>query len=305
MRRFGLGLLGVLTISALATMGAPALSADLMEVELREDVVYGTGAGEELKLDLAVPREAKEPLPGILFIHGGGWQAGNKKVYRQHIQEFAANGYIVASVGYRFAPKHRTPAQIEDAKCAVRWMRANAGELKLQADKIGAIGASAGGHLATLLGVMDPSDGCEGEGGCHDQPSKVQCVVNYFGPVNLTIFTLDDSPAKGLILEDAVRGILTNFVGGNPEDYVEELRRVSPLHYVSKGDAPLLMFQGTKDNLVPYDQALEMATALTKAGVPGRVEFLLGAGHGWGGEEMKRTQATALAFFDQHLKGSK
>lgn len=295
---------GALAFALASLIGSSALAADLLEVELKEDVVYGSGAGDQLKLDLAKPREAKEPLPGILFIHGGGWQAGNKKVYRQAIQEFAANGYVVGSVGYRFAPKHRAPAQIEDVKCAVRWMRANAKDLNLNPEKIGAIGASAGGHLATMLGVMDSSDGCEGEGGCADQSSKVQCVVNYFGPTNLVVRELDGSPVKGLILEDAVRGILTNFVGSKPEESADALRRVSPITYVNKGDAPILMFQGTKDQLVPYDQVLELASALTKAGIPGRIEIILGAGHGWGGDEMKRTQSTALEFFDEHLKGS-
>ena len=188
---------GALAFALAGFLASVSSAADLMEVELKEDVVYGTGAGDQLKLDLAKPREAKEPLPGILFIHGGGWQAGNKKVYRQAIQEFAANGYIVGSVGYRFAPKHRTPAQIEDVKCAVRWMRANAKDLNLKPEKIGAIGASAGGHLATMLGVMDSSDGCEGEGGCSEHSSKVQCVVNYFGPTNLTVRDLEGSPVKG------------------------------------------------------------------------------------------------------------
>lgn len=303
-RRYLFRGLAVLTVIGLWTGSAPA-GDDLAEVELKQDVVYGTGAGENLKLDLAAPREVKAPLPGIVFIHGGGWQAGNKSRYRNEIQAFAANGYIVASVGYRLAPKHRCPCQIEDVKCAVRWMRAHAGELKLDPARIGAIGDSAGAHLSMLLGTMDSSDGLEGEGGWAEFPSKVQAVVAYYGPIDLTQKDVENSPAKEDIMVDAARLILTNFVGGNPEEHTEQLRRVSPITYVSKGDAPILIFQGTKDRLVPYDQAFAMATSLTAAEIPGRVEFILGAGHGWGGDEIKRTQGTALAFFEQHLKGAK
>jgi acetyl esterase/lipase len=272
------------------------------DIDVREDVEYGSCAGESLKLDLARPREVHGKLPAVLLIHGGGWQAGHKNSLRPMTREFAQAGYFCATVGYRLAPKHRAPAQIEDCKCAVRWLRAHAEELGVDPQRVGAMGMSAGAHLSMLLGVMDSADGLEGSGGWTNQSSKVQCVVSYFGPVDLTLTNLNESPAQGDINEDAVRMILTNFVGGRPEDHAEQLRRVSPVKYVNEGDAPMLLFQGTKDNLVPYDQAFEMATALTKAGIGGRVELILGAGHGWGGQERNRTQQAAIAFFDRHLK---
>ena len=130
-----------------------------------------------------------------------------------------------------------------------------------------------------MLGVTGPSDGLEGEtnGGAPD--SSIQAVVNYFGPTDLTAPT---SPS-------VTRPLIKDFLGGTPADKPKEAAQASPLTFVSKGDAPILTFQGTKDPLVPHTQATKLADAMTAAGVPGRVELLIGAGHGWGGEDLKRT----------------
>lgn len=279
-----------------------ATGAGELAVDLQENVEYGTGADQKLTMHIARPKDATEPLPAILFIHGGGWQAGSKDMFKKAIRDFASEGYVAASVGYRFAPKYRTPCQIEDCKCAVRYLRAHADELKIDPTRIGAIGASAGAHLSLLLGTMDSGDGCEGEGGWQDQSSKVQCVVSYFGPVDLTETEIGDNPARQIINEQMVRGILTNFVGGKPEEHKDELRQASPITYVGPGDAPMLLFHGTKDVLVPYDHAFLMSDAMTKHGIKGRAELIMGAGHGWMGDEMVRTQKSALEFFDEHLK---
>src|SRR5262249_14964593 len=136
------------------TFATPA-RAEKYEVELKEDIEYGTGGGEKLKLHLAKPKGTTAPVPGIVYIHGGGWRAGNKNMHKVMIKEAAADGFVAVSVGYRFTPKHRFPAQIEDCKCAVRWMRAHADELGLDPNHIGAIGFSAGAHLSLMLGTMD------------------------------------------------------------------------------------------------------------------------------------------------------
>ena len=278
-------------------------SAELA-VDVQESIEYGMGGDQALTLHLAKPVEIDAPLPGIIFIHGGGWQAGSKDMYRKAIREFASEGYVVATISYRLAPKHPFPAQIEDCKCAVRWMRAHADELGVDPERIGAIGGSAGAHLSMLLGTMDSSDGCEGSGGWEDHSSKVQAVVSYFGPVDLTQTEIGDLPSRRLLNEPVIRGILRNFVGGEPEERIDLLRQASPLHYVNNGDAPMLLFQGTKDILVPYDHPFEMAHALTEHGIQGRVELILGAGHGWAGPEMARTQKAAIEFFNEHLKSA-
>src|SRR5258708_4320036 len=165
--------------------GFARLAADEPDVEFRPDVEYGTGGGEKLTLHVALPKTSEGARPGLVFIHGGGWAGGKKDDLKDAIRDAALKGYATVSVGYRLAPKDPFPAQVEDVKCAVRWMRSHADELKLDPKRIGAIGFSAGAHLSMMLGVMDPADGLEGDGGWPDQSSKVQAVVSYFGPTDL------------------------------------------------------------------------------------------------------------------------
>lgn len=270
------------------------------DVLFEREVTYGKGGGEDLKLNLARPRlvdgqpfdPEQHRLPCVVVIHGGGWAAGRKEQHDTLTWEFARRGYVSATVGYRLVPKALFPAQIEDVKCAVRFLRAHARKYGLDPDRMGAMGFSAGGHLAMMLGVMGPGDGLEGEGGWADQSSQVQAVVNFFGP---TDFVSADFP-------EASRGIVARWIGGARREKPEEYRRASPIAYVSKGDAPILHFQGTKDALVPHTQIYAMVDAMTAAGVPGRAEFIVGAGHGLRPPELGRTSEATFAFFDQHLK---
>jgi acetyl esterase/lipase len=267
----------------------PCAVAD--ELSVQRDVVYGTAGDVELKLDLFKPAGDYKGATGLLLIHGGGWQGGDKSHFDAFGREAAKRGYVCASINYRHAPRFLFPAQIEDAKCAARWLRAEADALKIDRAKIGAVGVSAGAHLAMMLGVMDPADGLEGNGGHADESSKAQAVIGLFGPTNLVA---EYPPIS--------RAIVKTFLGGTQQEKIEVYRRASPITYVNAGDAPMLLYQGTKDSLVPYDQAIQMATALTKAGVSGRVELLLGVDHGWGGNAMKRTVQDSLAFLDQILR---
>lgn len=278
-----------LLIGSFLAAHAPA-RAEEPQIEFRENVEYGTGGGQPLTLHLARPVELSRPVPAIVFIHGGGWRAGSKDGHIEDIKQAAAEGYVAVSVGYRFAPEHRFPAQIEDCKCAIRWLRAHAGELSIDPERIGAIGFSAGAHLSMLLGTMDSADGLEGEGGWADQSSKVQAVVAYFGPTDFN----EEYPALSRPLVEA-------FLGGTRDEVPEAYRAASPLTYVSPGDAPILILQGTNDVLVPYAQAISMISALADAKVPGRIEIMLGAGHGWGGAELERTRQATAAFFAQYL----
>jgi len=257
-----------------------------------KDVQFGTGDQMALHMDIARPEKSGGRLPCIVVIHGGGWRAGNFKVHVPQIFEFAKQGYVSATVQYRLAPDGRWPAQIEDVKCAVRYLRANADKYGIDKARFGAVGFSAGAHLSMLLGVMDAKDGLEGSGGSPGESSKVQVVVSYFGPTDLS---QKDFPAN-------VNAMICDFLGGLPEEKAEAYKAASPVTYVDKDDAPILHYQGTKDRLVPYSQAYLLADHMTTAGLPGRVEILLGADHGWGGAELLRTAAGTTAFFNEHLR---
>jgi len=275
----------------------PLLTAQDSKIEeiFESDIVYGKGGDVDLKLNLGRPKESTGPLPCVVFIHGGGWAAGNKNGHNAQVHDFVKKGYVSATIHYRFAPKHIFPAQIEDVKCAIRFLRANAEKYGIDKTRIGAVGFSAGAHLSMMLGAMDKEDGLEGEGGNPEESSKVNAVVAFFGP---TDFTTDDWPKQTV-------PILTGFLGGTKVDKAEAYKKASPITYVNAGDAPMLLIQGTKDVLVPWSQATAMGDALTKAGVYGRVDLILGAGHGWGGAELTRTIDETVAFFDQFLKPKK
>ena len=291
----------LLTLVALAGLFAPAGTtavAQPADVEFTRDVVYGNGGGEELKLNLARPRpregeDKSVRRPCVLVIHGGGWIGGDRRGHDDLTWKLAERGYVAATVGYRLAPQHPFPAQVEDVKCAVRYLRAHADRYGIDARRVGAMGFSAGAHLSMMLGTMGKDDGLEGEGGWPDQPSQVQAVVAFFGPTDLLA---SDIPYA------VVEQFLVKFIGGRPDQKRDAYRRASPITYVSEGDAPMLLFHGSADILVPLSQAVGMAEAMHRAGVKGRVELLPTLGHGWGGPEQGRTAEATYAFFDEHLR---
>ena len=290
---FFLAVAGVLAIAGAALAQEKAKGPNVPAGVIYEpDVQFGTGGDTPLLMDIARPEKASGKLPVIVVIHGGGWQGGNFKVHIPQILEFAKQGFASATIQYRLVPKARFPAQVEDVKCGVRYLRANAEKYNIDPDRIGAVGFSAGAHLSMMLGTMDKEDGLEGEGGHADQSSKVQAVVAFFGPTDLGA---DDYP-------DNVVQIIDALVDGPKSETAEARKKASPITYVDEGDSPILIFQGTKDRLVPHTQAYLMADAMTKAAIPGRVELLIGADHGWGGPELMRTARETVTFFREHLK---
>jgi acetyl esterase/lipase len=259
---------------------------------LEQDIVYAKAGSAELKLDLARPAESASLAPVVMVIHGGAWRQGNKSDVRQISSEFARRGYVAAAPQYRFCPQDPFPAQVHDVKAAVRWIKKNAQKYRIDADRVGAIGFSAGGHLALMLGLTGPSDGLEGDVAAGAPDSRVKAVVNYFGPTDLAAA---DIPAIS-------QPLVKDFLGGLPHDKPEVAAKASPLTFVSKDDAPVLTFQGTKDPLVPFSQAIKLAEAMNVAGVAGRVELLVGAQHGWSGAELERTVDETFRFLDKYLK---
>ncbi|MBM4004710.1 MAG: alpha/beta hydrolase [Planctomycetes bacterium] len=257
------------------------------------NIECGKGGEQVLQLDLASPEELARPAPCVVLIHGGAWRGGKKDdaLMTSLLFEFSKAGYVTASIQYRLCPKHQFPAQIEDVKCAIRFLRAHADKYHINAAKIGAVGFSAGGHLAMMLGVTGPKDDLEGNGGWADQNSQVQVAVSFFGPTDLAADDLPD-PSK-LLVKD--------FLGGTKEEKSESYRRASPINFLDDNDAPILMLQGTRDRLVPHTQVYRMLDAMTSARVKGRAEILAGADHGWLGPDLDESKRQTFEFLARHL----
>lgn len=273
------------------------------EIVVEKELVYGTAGEVELKLDLARPANGDGPFPAIVFIHGGGWHAGGRQGYLGQVREAARRGYVAVTITYRLmqfdkSMKETTiartifPAQIHDAKAAVRWLRANAEKYKVDENRIGVTGASAGGHLSLLVGLTDPESKLEGENGHADESSRVQAVVNVFGPTDMA----------SCYEASSVAWILRLFLGGSPEESATLYRSSSPTTYISKDDPPVLTLHGDRDALVPVQQAELLDKKMKAAGVSHTLMIFKGQGHGFGGEHQKKAANAMWEFFEKHLK---
>jgi len=285
-----LAILGVLTGTTLWER-SPTSQAAEPKIEVHEDIVFGQGGTVDLKLDLARPRNAKGRLPTVLVLHGGGWIRGDKHDVLPIVKLLAEEGFVAVTAQYRLARLTADPlknpapwpAQIEDVKCAVRYLRANAERWSIDPERIAALGFSAGAHLAMLLGTMDAADGCEGAGGCVDAGSKVNAVVSFFGPTDMGVKAPSPAEIAKLPMKAKQRVAKAWALGAIFGDrFREDPTRASPLSYVDKTDAPMLLFQGTRDTLVQPVNTELMMDALSHAGVGGKVVFHLGKGHGRG-----------------------
>ena len=260
-------------------------------VKALRDVEYVPGGHERQKLDLYVPEKAEGALPLVVWIHGGGWRGGSKD--RCPAMPFAAKGYVVASVNYRLSQHAPFPAQIEDCKAAIRWLRANAKNYHIDTNHVGVWGASAGGHLVALLGTSGGVKAVEGSLGNPDQSSKVQAVVDWFGPADFKPIAERDANPNSTIGQ---------LLGGAPKDNMEKAILASPITHVTKDTPPFLIMHGDKDNLVNFHQSEILEAALKKAGVEVTLVKLEGAGHGGAQFQTDEVKKQILEFFDKHLK---
>ncbi len=286
----------VLILAAATLLVTPlALSAQETKPEARveRDLVFGKGGDVELKLDLALP-PGEGPFPAVLCIHGGlWWNEGKRQDLHNTIKALAARGYVAATVDYRLASQARYPAQIEDCKAAVRWLRANAAKYGVDPERVGALGTSSGAHLACLLGTTDAKDALEGDGGHAKESSRVQAVVSFFGMTDLTRKTW------GPQFEDKV---LVPFLGDTFARKPELYQRASALSFVKADAPPFLFFHGDQDQVVRVSQSRVLAEKLREAGATARVEVVEGEGHGWKGDKLRASIARANLFLDEYLK---
>jgi acetyl esterase/lipase len=235
----------------------PFVLPDTVSFRPAMDVSY---RDRSLRLDLFLPKERRgEPVPGLIFIHGGGWRGGTSKQFWRHAARLASHlGWPGICVTYRFAPEHRFPAQLEDVRDALRWFRTQAAEYGVDPERIGTVGGSAGGHLAALLGTTeDVRDGIS---------AKVQAVVACNG-----VFDLETH------LTQSATGAVQGLTGGDPE----VARDASPVTHVDVSSAPMLLLHGTADVTVPFDQAERMRRRLQEAGVRAELRPAKGAAHGY------------------------
>ncbi|HOX58400.1 MAG TPA: alpha/beta hydrolase [Candidatus Paceibacterota bacterium] len=259
--------------------------APLPGVQVLRDLEYVQGGHERNRLDLYLPEKAARPLPVILWVHGGGWTRGDKT--NGPAFRFATKGYAVASINYRFSQHAIFPAQIHDCKAAVRWLRANAREFGLDADHIGAWGSSAGGHLVALLGTTAGVRELEGPGGNEEQSSRVQAVVDWYGPTDFLTVGAKETRAK--------------LLGGDAQENRENARKASPITHVSRDATPFLIMHGDLDATVPISQSETFAGALKKAGADVTFVVLKGGKHGGALFTSDKNLKHIEEFFGKHL----
>jgi acetyl esterase/lipase len=272
------------------------------------DLAYAA-VSEAHKLDLYLP-ERRGPFPVVLIIHGGAFMFGDKShdISTAGTDQLLARGYAVANVNYRLSGEAKAPAQVHDVKTAVRWLRTHAGEYDLDPDRIGAWGSSAGANLAALLGTSAGVAGLEGAAlGCVDQSSRIQAVIDWFGPTDF--LKMDEQlRANGLRSpesHDAPFSPESQLVGAAIQTRPDLAAVVDPIGYVTSGAAAFLMQHGTADCIVPYQQSQLLYDALLPAIGPERVQIdlLEGAGHGGGPQFWTdANQHRVLDFLDKFLK---
>lgn len=266
-------------------------------IEIIKDVIYGNVDGRNLYLDIIKPKKYESKIPVIVFIHGGGWKSGNKQSGIYRLIPFAERGYFCATIGYRLSGEAKFPAQIEDCKCAIRFLRGNSEKYNIDSEKIGVWGLSAGGHLSALLGTTSDTKEFEGKGGWSEYSSKVNAVCDWFGPSDFLIgFEKSEK-------ENSPYRVISELLGGDIENLIGIAKKASPVYYVNKNCPPFLIMHGDKDNVVPFIQSLILYNKLKENSVSATLIKIKNGGHGMGFKN--KAMEFVMAFFDYYLKGEK
>lgn len=289
--------LGIVILSIVTGHALHAGAAERQGVVMEKNIVYGTGGDVDLKLDLARPERGTGPFPALVFLFGGSFKTGSKANWLFEMRKAAERGYVAIAINYRLTseytddgkPKYPFPAQVHDGKCAIRWLRANAGTYAIDPNRIGVVGAGAGGNLALMVGLTDSSDGLEGDCGDTGISSRVQAIVNIAGSTDMWLYyQLHPIDTKDLL-------------GGTPEQMPERYRAASPLTYVSQDDPPVLSICGTVDFMFPETELLD--ERMKAIGASHSLIAREGFGHAQVPELVKFAEDNPVwDFLDMHLK---
>jgi acetyl esterase/lipase len=275
-----------------------AISACAADFTLEADVEYGRAGEKRLLLDVYQPSaKAGKPRAAVVLVHGGGWSGGNKRDMRPIAEQAARAGYVGFSVGYRlvFGEEGRWPQQLDDVQRSVRWIRANAARFGIDPACVGAVGASAGGHLVALLGTCDTRD--NSDTALAPYSSRVKCVIDIFGPTDLA----DDFGPK-VPLGKTANELIRAMIGGTPAEKPDAVREASPLMRIDSKTAPFLIFHGRKDRIVPPDQSEKFHAALEKAGIASKLIMFEDEDHGFAKKpNQERFAAEIVTFLAKHL----
>lgn len=291
----------VVTASVKPTQAFAELNA-FDDYKIHRDLSYVEQGSKAQQLDLYIPATVgSDPLPLVVWIHGGGWTSGSKK--HCPATPLLSRGYAVASIDYRLSQEALFPAQIHDCKAAVRWLRANAKKYNLDPNRIGVWGSSAGGHLAALLGMTGDSLAFEGLLDTQDVSSRVQAVCNWFGPSDFVSLASQSGPDSHMD-HNAPNSPESRLLGGPLPTRMAAAKVASPITHVSHNVPPFLIMHGDKDPLVPHQQSIQLHNALDLSGVKSQLVLLKGVGHGGREFEDSETQQRVWNFFDSTLKPS-
>jgi acetyl esterase/lipase len=244
------------------------------------DLRYARVKGTDLLLDLYLPaRRPQRPLPLVVFIHGGAWRKGSKWDGAHLAPRMVRRGFAYASMTYRLSQAAIFPAQIEDAKAAIRFLRANAREHRIDPERVGVWGESAGGHLCALLGTAGHARDLDRSGGNVRVSSRVQAVCDCYGPTDFLQMDAHALPGSDTRFADADSP--TSRLVGAPIETVPELcAHANPVTYIRRDDCPpFLILHGAADNRVPPHQSVLLHEALVAAGVDSTLRLIEGAGH--------------------------
>lgn len=252
------------------------------------DIVYKKANGFECKLDVIYARDTSAAKPTLIHIHGGGWVGGTKEGDALSLLPFMAQGMNAVNVEYRLAPVSLAPAAVEDCRCALRWVYANAKKYGFDLTRLVVQGGSAGGHLSLMTGMLTPDAGFDNQ--CPgDEDLKVAAIVNFYGITDV-----------GDLLEGPNRKTYAVRWFGSLPDRKELAQRLSPFSYVRRGLPPIFTAHGDADNTVPYQHAIRLHEALTKAGVTNQLFTVRGGKHGgFSQEEMRNLQEAIFGFLRQ------